>query len=347
MTNQMDYCVAIRTLGTAGEKYQAELDSLIVQTIKPKKILVYIAEGYPLPKETVGIEEYIRCPKGMVAQRALPFHEVNTPLCLFLDDDVYLPPTAVEKLIESLYRLNGDCIAADTFKNQEMSIWGKFKAVVTNWAIPRCDDEWAFKIGYTGTFSYNGNPKKDVYLSQSAAGPCSLWRMDSFRRIHAQDELWMDKNGFAYGEDILYFYKLYRNGGRLLVHYTTGIKHLDAQSSRRGYDIDVKKFYVRSFKWFCIWWRTQYVAHDIHIIRKILSASLYCIRIAWEFLLHSFWGLIHLSPAVLYYWGKGIFDGCQFVHSSEYSLIPDFIIEDEDSSSDHLSSNRRSREVNR
>ena len=45
---EFDYCVAIRTLGTAGNKYQVLLDSLNSQTIKPKKILVYIPYGYEL-----------------------------------------------------------------------------------------------------------------------------------------------------------------------------------------------------------------------------------------------------------------------------------------------------------
>ena len=73
-----DYCVAIRTLGTAGEKYQTLLDSLMAQTLPPQKILVYIPHGYPAPKETVGIEQLVRCEKGMVTQRSLPFDEVNT-----------------------------------------------------------------------------------------------------------------------------------------------------------------------------------------------------------------------------------------------------------------------------
>ena len=52
---QFEYCAAIRTLGTAGDKYLQTLKSLQSQTIPPKKILVYIAEGYDLPKETIGI----------------------------------------------------------------------------------------------------------------------------------------------------------------------------------------------------------------------------------------------------------------------------------------------------
>ena len=52
----MEYTAVIRTLGKAGEKYQTLLDSLVSQTIPPKAIIVYIAEGYPVPAETVGIE---------------------------------------------------------------------------------------------------------------------------------------------------------------------------------------------------------------------------------------------------------------------------------------------------
>ena len=55
----MEYTAVIRTLGKAGAKYQQLLDSLIRQTCPPKEILVYIAEGYSLPNESVGVEKYI------------------------------------------------------------------------------------------------------------------------------------------------------------------------------------------------------------------------------------------------------------------------------------------------
>ena len=93
----MEYTAVIRTLGTAGSKYQKLLDSLVAQTLRPSKIIVYIAEGYPLPKETVGIEEYIYVKKGMVAQRALQYKEVNTEYILFLDDDLVLHAEAEDR----------------------------------------------------------------------------------------------------------------------------------------------------------------------------------------------------------------------------------------------------------
>ena len=115
-----DYCVAIRTLGTAGERYQTLLNSLKNQTIVPKHIYVYIAEGYDLPKETIGIEEYIRTPKGMITQRSLPFEEIDTEYILFCDDDMYLPPLLVEKMFEGLEKQSGDSIAVNIFNEHEL-----------------------------------------------------------------------------------------------------------------------------------------------------------------------------------------------------------------------------------
>ena len=54
----MTYTAVIRTFGKAGVKYQQLLDSLCAQTVIPDRILVYIADGYPLPQETCGKEEY-------------------------------------------------------------------------------------------------------------------------------------------------------------------------------------------------------------------------------------------------------------------------------------------------
>ena len=104
----MNYTAVIRTLGKAGEKYQRLLDSLCSQTVKPQRILVYIADGYPVPKETCGIEEYIYVKKGMVAQRALFYDEVETEYILFLDDDLFLPNQFVEKLFEELENNDAD-----------------------------------------------------------------------------------------------------------------------------------------------------------------------------------------------------------------------------------------------
>ena len=58
------YSIAIRTLGTTGEMFRKELESLYAQTVQPERVVSYIAEGYKRPGFTVGKEEYVRVPKG-------------------------------------------------------------------------------------------------------------------------------------------------------------------------------------------------------------------------------------------------------------------------------------------
>ena len=137
---ELKYTAVIRTLGTAGAKYQTLLDSLAAQTIKPEAILVYIAEGYPLPKETIGIEQYIYVKKGMVAQRALQYKEVQTDWMLFLDDDVYLAPTSVETLFGQLMERNADVISPDVFPNAKRSFVGLLMMAVPGRMLWRKDD---------------------------------------------------------------------------------------------------------------------------------------------------------------------------------------------------------------
>lgn len=324
MTTRFEYCVAIRTLGQAGDKFRTELESLHAQTIAPQRILVYLAEGYPRPSFTVGSEEYISCEKGMVAQRALPFTEVSTPYVLFLDDDVYLPPTAVETLAEAMLREQADCVAADTFHPHADRWTGKVRAFITNMAYPRRNDAWAFKICRNASFSYNGRPAPRAYRSQSAAGPASLWRMEAFRNIHFSDERWLDNMGFAYGDDMLYYYKLHLNGGRLLVHYASGITHLDAQSSRKAYSEAADRLYKRAFIWFVLWYRICYNLRGSSRFQRLLAACAYGVKLIWGGGIHTLYALMKLKPRLLWMFIKGNINAWRYVHSATYRAVPNF-----------------------
>ena len=94
----MNYSIAIRTLGTSGEKFVRELESIKRQTVQPEKVVIYIAEGYERPQYTIGKEEYVWVKKGMVAQRALSYSEIDSPLLMMLDDDVELEPDSAERV---------------------------------------------------------------------------------------------------------------------------------------------------------------------------------------------------------------------------------------------------------
>lgn len=316
----MSYSVAIRTLGTSGEKLVRELTSINKQTIQPDRVVIYIAEGYDRPVFQIGKEEYVWVKKGMVAQRALQYREINSEYILLLDDDVELHPDSAEKLLKVAVEEGADVVGADTFRNQDMSLKSKLFAFFTNWVYPHFDKTWAFKTNCHCGFSYLNDPTKDYYLSQSCAGPASLWRKDTLLKLHLEDELFLDRLGFAFGDDLLEFHKVYINGYKLMVHYNCGIVHLDGKSSSAAYHKNVQKFYIRSKAGFILWWRTCYQTRPY----KALVALIYCLKILWLFVVNCISAIAFRNIKIPYLYIKGIFDAWQFVHSPEYRSIPLF-----------------------
>lgn len=214
---EFEYTAVIRTLGKAGEKYKALLDSLCAQTIPPQAILVYIAKGYPVPKETCGKELYIRCEKGMVHQRSLPFTEVETEWMLFCDDDIHLEKDSVERLWKGLNEycciekqdVNSACISPDVFPNSNAPFFYKVRSAI-NFTFPHYKKKWAFIIRQSGHYSYNNISERkrlSVLKSESAAGPCCLINKHIYSAIHFEDERFLDGFKYAMGDDQLFYYK--------------------------------------------------------------------------------------------------------------------------------------------
>lgn len=314
---KFEYCAAIRTLGTAGDKYYQTLLSLKQQTIPPKKILVYIAEGYPLPKETIGIEQYVYVKKGMIAQRALPYKEVDTEYILLLDDDLAFPSSMVEKLFGEMQKCDADVISPNVFPNHNMTVLQKLYSIFFVGTFPMKSNKYAFKIRKNGCYSYNNNPKKDVYLSQSAAGSCSLWKLNSFRSIHFEDEIYFDRFRYPLGEDQLLFYKAYLNGYKLLVDYNTGIQHLDGKAEHQT--INKQKLIDDTAILLLIWHRTCYQKEGVKCIPPILRKIF--IMLCARLVLIIPQGITPLACCV-----KGLVVGMKISKSQQYRSLHTFVL---------------------
>ncbi len=322
----MSYSIAIRTLGTSGEKFVRELESIKQQTIQPDKVVIYIAEGYARPEYTIGKEEYVWVKKGMMRQRVLRYDEIDSPLVMLLDDDVELAPDSAEKLINTLNDYQLDCAAADTFRNHRMSLSRKFYAAVTNLVFPHYSKKWAFKIHSNGSFSYNNSVKRDVYLSQSAAGPASLWKKDVFLSLHLDDELWLERFGFPFGEDALTFNKLYRNGFNLGIHYNSGVIHLDGKSSSSAFQKNPRKFYVRSVSSLMIWYRICYNPSNLGPLKKLLAMLSFALKAVWLLIVNLVAACCLWIPQAPVYYLKGLVDGVRFVLSDDFQNLPNYVI---------------------
>ncbi len=321
----LEYSVAIRTLGKAPDILRQELESLHNQTVLPKEIIIYIAKGYQLPDFTVGIERYIEVDKGMVAQRALPYNEITTDRILLLDDDVSFGNDAIEKILNLMDATSADCIAFDTFRNHEMSVVSKLYAAISNFIFPRIKKNWAFKVHCNGSFSYINNPGQGCYKSMSAAGPASIWNKSSLLKLHFEDELWLDHLGFAYGDDELEFYKLYVNGGCLMVTFDHGITNLDGKTASSIYHKSADRYYTMAMANTIRWHRMHYKISNSQraAFGKLCSFSF---RLMWQFGLISLMSIASFDFKSPLFFIKGIHKGIDFIKSEEYKNIPSYIL---------------------
>lgn len=317
MSDYPSYSVAIRTLGRAGEKYRQLILSLKSQTLPAEGIYVYIAQGYPFPA-AVADERYIPCPKGMVAQRALPYLEIQSQYILFCDDDVFFPPDAVRVLFDALKAGKGDGISPNVFPNHTMPFPEKLKAAVFSGTLPALSKRFAFQVRMNACYSYCAKPS-DVMPTQSFAGPCSLISREAFLSIHLEDEIWMDRSRYPLGEDQVLSYKLYVSGYRILVHFNSGIVHCDARTGRVSNRAE--RYYAAAYLHYLIWYRTIFQPRAGRWSRIWASCS-YSFYFSAQMLLAL---LAYLSGRSRYKPGtliKAVKDAKSYAVSEEFLRIP-------------------------
>lgn len=324
--NDLRYSVAIRTLGKGADKYEKELISIFKQSIQPEKVIVYIAEGYMIPDVRIGKEQYVFVKKGMVAQRALDYTEIDTPYILLLDDDVYLPENAVEIMAKELIDNDADVVAADTFHPQTNTFLDVVRDWLSNMTYPHFSDKWAFKVLRNASCSYNAHPSKSAYLSQSAAGPASLWKKDALLSIHFTDELWLDNMGFAWGDDQLMFYKAYLNGFKLIVSYDCGIIHLNAKTASSVKDVSTDRWMKRAMCQYLLWYRSCYSVNGFSRMEKCLRMLSFAFKEMEGFFVHLCYSMIKLCPSFIFAYLKGIWQGYKYARTY-LKNIPNFVIQ--------------------
>lgn len=317
----MTYSVVIRTLGKGKKIYQSRLNSIDQQSMKPDSVIIYLAEGYDEPKETIGIEKIVRVPKGMVAQRALPYDEIKSEYILFLDDDVYLPENAVETLFKELSANNGDVIAPIVFDNKGASTKEKIIRSLTGREVCRpWNGRWANKVLLTAGFSYNNKPSKAVYESQTNAGPCFFCKKETFLNLHYEDEMWLEKTPYAFPDDQVMFYKMHLLGNKVLSTYDTGIVHMDASTTISDTEEKTLKIIYSEYRNKIIFWH-RFIFIPSGPTRRVLAvaAIMYALGIqAAKYSLFRMMGNKGFADSFF----TGLRDGIKFLNSEDYKSIP-------------------------
>lgn len=318
------YSVAIRTLALNQELLFQELESIKQQTIKAEKTVVYIARGYEVPVHRVGDEMYVITDKGMLTQRAVDYKEIDTPLIMLLDDDIILEPDSAEKMITALHNGNYSCIGADVFENHKMSVKNKLYAAFSNLTFPHADIKFAIKIRGNGSFSYIIHPASKTMETQSAAGPCSIWRKSDILRIDASEEKWIDSMGFPYNEDTLLFYKLYRNGGKIGLLFDSGVTHCNGRTASQSYHKDTNRFSIRVKVQFILWHRMIYLPSE-SMNKRVSHAVQFCLKSLCMIPAHLIAAILYRDITIPLSFIIGLYQGFTFTRTFKYKSLRPYV----------------------
>ena len=182
---------------------------------------------------------------------------------------------------------------------------------------PRKDDGvWGYKVMRTAGYSYNSNPVKPTYLSQTNAGPCFFCSKSAFLRTRFEEELWLDECQYALGDDQVMFYKMYLSGLKVLTSYNSGIKHLDAGGNLIK---EKEKMLIYSdFRFKTIFWHRFILRPEKNVLLKVWD----CICIGYAFTFAFMVSLLKLKLDILTIKYNSIRDAVRFLRSDEYKRLP-------------------------
>lgn len=322
----ISFSIAIRTLGRAGTKYQKLLDSIAQSEIQPEKVVVVLPEGYSKPKEQLGYEKFVYCPKSMVGQRLEALKYIDSEYTLFLDDDISFPPDFISKLSQPLIQKMYDCSTGPLFSFFPASRAGALAGTVTaSVAVSLFHRDMYVKILRSGGWSYHTFDTEEdrYYPTESFAWTCFLIRTQTMRNLSMEDEIqWLEKNEYAYGDDRVMAYKLVKRGHRACIVSNALYDHNDAKTSTSPAEIsNIKPYYCRGFFQIVFWHRFIQKTEQSKMLKLVnflciayWTISTFCYQLLKAVLTRGYWPLFHAFM-------QGIKDGIRYVRSEEYKRL--------------------------
>lgn len=325
MKKRYTYSIAIRTLGSAGEKYKKLLDSIIKLKVQPEKLIVVLPEGYSYPEYRIGIEEFVYSPKGMILQRLKALEFITSDFTLFCDDDVEFAEDFVEKLVFPLLEGKYVCSAGPLLEFfPQNSLKYKLASLIGGACVMlRGKKNTYVRVLKTGGWSYNRNidtQSSKIYRTESLPWTCFLIKTDVMKKIKFEDELWSEKHGYAAFEDRVMFYKLLKNGYESCVVSNACYIHNDAKASTKK--MRLEPIYARAFNHYVFWHRYLYLLSKSPV-EKVWTR----ICISYYILMSRFYSKLLVvvgknSSEMDQEMKKGFADAKEYVNSLEYKSIP-------------------------
>lgn len=321
----MTYSVAIRTLGLAPDSLRQTLEGVFAQTVAPVRVAVYMPRGYEPPEFRVATEEYFFVDKGMISQRVLPYDELRSDCILMLDDDIVPAPDCAGRLLADIETMGLDLAGVDVFRTHMLGTATRLKAALLNMVFPHHHSDRAFVLRPWGSFAYPASQLRGTHPTDTLPGPLMMWRRSSFLSLDMADELWLEKIGFAYGEDALESYKAVARGMKAAVNFDISVRNLEARTASDPYRNNPHRHFIRAKAMTMTWWRMLYKPYGNSRpgSKRVLAAGL--LKYLWAGAAMACASLALFSTTPLLQWIRGVADGIASAKSEEFSSVPPYI----------------------
>ncbi|MDX9918470.1 MAG: glycosyltransferase [Paludibacter sp.] len=325
----MEYSVVIRTLGTAGEKYDRLINSIREQSCQPIEIIVVLPKGYIINK-VFGDEKIIYSEKGMVNQRAAGINEAKSEYLLIVDDDICFNSSFVDDIIKCYEKTKADVIVPsyNTFGQNSTvlkSIILNFKYAFIGQRFLMFGSKYRVKYAPTGGHFINLNIKEDrFYLTESWNGACFFLKNDLAKRVKFEQENWLGYVGYEIFEDMVFSNKCYGLGIKAVYAPMIKYVHLDGGTAQQKQITNekriAKKLYGNTFNRTVYWYKFLFLKSSM--LRKIWLIFWYMYSILNTFSLYLIYALPRFS-----YWKtpfnvfKAAFDALNFCKKNKLDWI--------------------------
>lgn len=314
----IDYSIVIRTMGKAEKKYRKLLDSIDKLELKPKEVIVVLPEGFNLPKEKLGYEKFVFSKKGMISQRMYGLYETKCDYILFCDDDISFDSKYISKLYEPIKQGIADATIGPLLEFFPKKGVNTLIAGLLAGATPTIFNKSNYTtILRSSGWSYNRlNLEKceKYYNAQSAAWTNFFIKREVMLDLKFEDEMWLEKPGYAFLDDQTMFYKLYKMGYRTILVADAIYTHEDAKTSTK--ELKLEPVYASGFNRYVFWHRFIYSTR-----KDMLNKLLDTICFNYWYVMNSIYNKIRKNNDVYETFVNGVKDGKQYVKSKEYKSL--------------------------
>lgn len=283
-----------------------------------------MADGYALPPEQLGTEEFVFTHKGMWQQRMYGLQlaaERGDEWLLVCDDDIDFKPDFAERMMEEMNDNEADLLVPHIgeFSPKKSNLRIRMFHGILGHRFESSDKKARYYVTIvaTGGHVLHRGIGGNANLTQSGHFNCFMMRPECVEKMRLEEESWLDAAAYAYPDDQTFFYKAYLLGLRSMYCKSPTIRHLDHGSSapdrrRNGRYADGRNFFIF---WHRFLWQPARGPW-----RKLVCALGIAYREITSVAFQSLLSLLRRDTVVMSYI-KGVRDGIAYVRSAEYRAL--------------------------